>query len=418
MNIVSAEQHFAPAHGFVAEGFEGVGRTFARQLESGAQNGASFCIYRRGECVVDLWGGLADTKTRRPWERDTRIVLFSVTKGFAAMALYLLADRGRLDWDAPVADYWPGFARAGKAAMTVRTLLGHRGGLAQLDTKMTLDDCLDPRRADFVRDALERQAPAWQPGTDQGYHALTYGLYARELFERVAGEDLGAFLRRELFAPLASDVWLGTPESEDARVATLYPPATSERVTHMLGRAVTEPTSAEARVFRAVLDAKSTARRAFVNPAAPKNDLTVYNKVPARRGALAWASATGSAHGVARAYLPFAHRGEWGGRRYLSAATVAGAYRRDGWSERDRVLQKPLGWTNGFLKEERHMFSPNPESFGHAGMGGTLGWCDPVEELTLGYALNKMDWRVRSLRALELCHAVYDSEAMTAPRMV
>lgn len=418
MNIVSAEEHFAPARGFVAEGFEGVGRTFAQQLQSGAQTGASFCIYRRGECVVDLWGGLADTKSKRPWERDTRIVLFSVTKGFAAMALHLLADRGRLDWDAPVASYWPGFGRAGKAAMTVRTLLGHRGGLAQLDTKMTLDDCLDPARADFVRDALERQAPTWEPGTDQGYHALTYGLYARELFEHIAGEDMGAFLRRELFAPLESDVWLGTPESEDRNVATLYPPATRERVTHMLGRAVTEPTSAEARVFRAVLDSKSTARRAFVNPAAPKNDLTVYNKPPVRRGVLAWASATGSAHGVARAYLPFAHQGEWAGRRYLSASTIAQAYRRDGWSERDRVLQKPLGWTNGFLKEERHMFCPNPESFGHAGMGGSLGWCDPVEELTLGYALNKMDWRVRSLRALELCHAVYDCEAMTAPRMV
>lgn len=412
------DQRFAPARGFIADGYEGVARTFAAQLASGAQTGASFAVYRRGELVVDLWGGLADTKTGRPWERDTRIVLFSVTKGFAAMAFHLLADRGQLAFDAPVAQYWPGFAKNGKEGMTVGTLLGHRGGLAQLDQKMTLADYLDPTKRDFVVDALERQAPAWTPGTDQGYHAITFGLFARELFERIAGEDMGAFLRRELLAPLGSDVHLGTPESEDHLFATLYPPATTERVTNMIGRAVTEPSSAEARVFKAVLKKDSDARKAFTNPSMPKNDLTTYNKVPARRHNLAWGSATGSAHGVARAYLPFAKNGTFAGRQFLKPQIVASIYRRDGWSDRDRVLQKPLGWTNGFLKEERHIFCPNPESFGHAGMGGSLGWCDPTEELTLGYALNKMDWRVRSLRALELCHALYDCEAMSAPRMV
>lgn len=418
MARIPVDERFAPARGFIAEGYEGVAKTFATQLATGAQTGASFAVYRRGECVVDLWGGVTDVKTKAPWQRDTRIVLFSVTKGFAAMALHLLADRGQLAWDAPVAQYWPGFAKAGKADMTVGTLLGHRGGLAQVDTKMTLAEYLDPAKKDFVRDALERQAPAWTPGTDQGYHAITFGMYARELFEQITGEDMGAFLQRELFGPLGSDVWLGTPPTEDARIATLYPPPTTERVTQMLGRTMTEPTSAEARVFKAVLDSKSTARRAFTNPSTPKNDLTAYNKAPARRATLAWASATGSAHGVARAYLPFAHKGTFEGRRYLGEQVVTSAYRRGGWSDRDRVLQKPLGWTNGFLKEERHIFCPNPESFGHAGMGGSLGWCDPVEELTLGYALNKMDWRVRSLRALELCHALYDCEALSAPREI
>ncbi|HRE89754.1 MAG TPA: serine hydrolase domain-containing protein [Myxococcota bacterium] len=416
--VLPVDERFAPARGFIAEGYEGVARTFATQLASGAQTGASFAVYRRGELVVDLWGGLADTKSGRPWERETRIVLFSVTKGFAAMAFHLLADRGLIAFDAPVAQYWPGFAKNGKESMTVGTLLGHRGGLAQVDTKMTIADYLDPSKRDFVVDALEKQAPAWTPGTDQGYHAITFGLYARELFERIAGEDMGSFLRRELFAPLGSDIYLGTPESEDHRVATLYPPATTERVTNMIGRAMTEPSSAEARVFKAVLKKDSDARRAFTNPSTPKNDLTAYNKVPARRHNLAWASATGSAHGVARAYLPFATNGTFAGRQYLGKNIVTSIYRRDGWSDRDRVLQKPLGWTNGFLKEERHVFCPNPESFGHAGMGGSLGWCDPTEELTLGYALNKMDWRVRSLRALELCHALYDCEAMSAPRMV
>jgi CubicO group peptidase (beta-lactamase class C family) len=341
-----------------------------------------------------------------------------VTKGFAAMAFYLLADRGLIEWDAPVSQYWPGFGRAGKQDISVGCLLGHRGGLASLDIKMTLSDYLDAKKQDFVREALESQAPEWAPGTDQGYHALTFGMYARELFERVAGEDMGAFLRRELFAPLGSDAWLGTPPSEDSKFATLYPPPTGERVANMVSRAMVEPASTEARVFRSILKSRSTTRRAFVNPSTPKNDLGVYNEEGARRAVLAWASATASAQGVARAYLPFASRGSFEGRSFLKPETVASAYRRAGWSERDRVLHKPLGWTNGFLKEERHIFCPNPESFGHAGMGGALGWCDPVEELTLGYVPNRMDWRIRSARILDLCHALYDSEALSAPRML
>lgn len=418
MTLLRAEERFAPIKGTYAEGYEGVVRCFAHQVQSGAQVGGGFTVYRRGQRVVDIWGGLADVATKRPWQKDTRIVLFSVTKGFAAMAFHLLADRGLLDWNAPVSQYWPGFAKAGKAAMTVATLLGHRGGLATLDLKLTLDDCTNPAKADELRAALEAQAPEWKPETDQGYHAITFGMYARELFVRIAGEDMGGFLRRELFGPLGSDVWLGTPESEDSLFATLYPPKTPERIGNMLNSALMAPESAEALVFKAFIDRKSTAHRAFLNPKIPGNDVTLYNRPPVRRANLAWGSATGTADGVARAYLPFASRGAFDGRIYVQPQTLEPAYRRLGWSERDRVLQKPLGWSNGFLKEERHIFCPNPESFGHAGMGGSLGWADPIEELTLGYAMNRMDWRVRSLRAMTLCRALYDCEAMTASRMV
>jgi CubicO group peptidase (beta-lactamase class C family) len=418
MTMNRAEERFHPVKGTYADGYEGLVRCFAGQLTSGQQVGGAFTVYRRGVPVVDIWGGLADVETQRPWQRDTRIVVFSVTKGFAAMAFHLLADRGQLDWDAPVAHYWPAFAQNGKEGITVGTLLGHRGGLAVLDVKLTLDDCTNPARADMLRDAIERQAPEWRPGSDQGYHAITYGMYANELFTRIAGEAMGPYLRRELFEPLGSDVWLGTPPSEDAHFATLYPPKTPERVGNMIGSAITAPESAEARVFKAFIDRKSTAHRAFLNPKIPGNDVTHYNRPPVRRTNLAWGSATATADGVARAYLPFAARGTFEGRTYLQPKTLEPAYRRLGWSDRDRVLQKPLGWSNGFLKEERHIFSPNPESFGHAGMGGSLGWCDPVEEMTIGYAMNRMDWRVRSLRALTLCRALYDCEALSAPRMI
>lgn len=402
----------APAQGGYAEGFAPVARTFARQLAQ--EVGASVTVYQRGRCVVDLWGGLADVRARTPWQRDTRIVVFSVTKGFAAMALHLLRDRGKLDWDAPVASYWPELARAGKESITVGTLLSHRAGLPYLDRKVTLEDCA--RGASVVERALVEQRPAWEPGTAQGYHALTFGMYAAALFERVAGEPMGPFLRRELFEPLGADVDLGTPESVDDRIATLYPPSVPSRIVNAISSAVRAPRSTEARVARAALAPGSVNRRAFLNPGPGKRGVHAYNEPPVRRAGLAWASATASAHGVARSYLPFAQQGEHGGRRYLRDESLRDAYGRRSWSERDLVIHKPMGWSNGFLKEEPHLFSPTPESFGHAGMGGALGWCDPVHQLTLGYVMNRMDWRVRSPRALALCQALYECEPVRGAR--
>jgi len=400
-----------PARGHVAPGFEPLARVFAAQLESGSEVGAGLCVYQRGRCVVDLWGGLADVATRRAWEEDTRIVVFSVSKGLAAMALHLLADRGLLDWSAPVSTYWPGFAGAGKAEIDVRTLLGHRGGLPYLDTQLGLSECIDPSQRQKVLEALEAQAPAWKPGSDQGYHALTFGMYAAELFERIAKESMGTFLRRELFEPLGSDARLGTPASHDAATATLYPPATGVRVAKMIASALLFPASTEAYVARATLDRDSVGRRAFLNPKADlPGGLAAFNPPAERRAAVPSGRAPATARGLARAYLPFASGGEHAGRRYLREDTIAPAYRRTGWSERDLVLQKPLGWTHGFLKEERHVFSPTPESFGHAGMGGALGWCDPVHQLAIGYVMNRMDFRVRSPRALALCHALYECD--------
>jgi len=400
-----------PAQGTYADGFERVARCFANQIEKD-EVGASLAVYRKGECVVDLWGGKADVASDRPWVRDTRIVLFSVTKGFAAMAFHLLADRGLLDWDARVADYWPGFAQNGKEEMTVGTLLGHRGGLPFIDVPLTIEDVTEPSLYPNLVKAMEQQQPAWEPEKGQGYHAITFGMYARELFERVAGESMGTFLRREIFEPLGSDVNLGTPESEDGFMATLYPPATPSRVLNMVSTAALLPSSTEAHVFKQFLTRGSTMRQAFLNPHLPGSDMTAYNKPPMRRSELAWASSTGSAQGVARAYLPFSLGGKFDGKRFLKATTLEPAYKRQGWSDHDLVLQKPLGWSNGFLKEERHLFSPNPESFGHAGMGGALGWADPVDQISFGYAMNKMDWHVRSPRAVALCHALYECDAI------
>jgi CubicO group peptidase (beta-lactamase class C family) len=262
-----------------------------------------------------------------------------------------------------------------------------------------------------VRRALESQRPAWTPGAAQGYHAITFGLYASALFEAIAGEPLGPFLRRELLEPLASDAWLGTPASEDERVARLYPPQPAERV-RGLAKAVLRREWTEPRIVRALLQRRSLLRRAFLNPRGD-GGVTEYNRVPLRRAELAWASATASARGLARAYLPFASGGTVDGRAYLKPSTLAPLHARQSWSERDLVLQKPIGWSQGFVKEQTTLFSPNPESFGHPGMGGALGWCDPMAGIAVGYVMNRMDWRVRSPRAVALCRALYACEAVS-----
>ena len=400
----------APIHGSYAEGFRPVAEAFAARFRDGGEVreiGAGLTVYHRGRCVVDLWGGLADVERGAPWQRDTRVVVYSVTKGLVAMALALLADQGRLAWDAPVSSYWPGFAREGKADISCRTLFNHQGGLAGLDEPITLEDCVLPERRERLVEALERQRPLWEPGQGQGYHALSFGLYASELFRRITGERIGSFLARELFEPLEADVSLGTPSSVDHRIASLYPPRPAYRLGKMLASLVVGENT-EARVLRASLTRGSLTRKAFFNPRGA--DPEQWNRLDVRRGEMASGSATASAHGIARAYLPFASAGSFGGRSYLRAESLLPVYERQGWSERDRVLQKPLGWSQGFLKEEPQIFSPTRESFGHAGIGGALGWCDPVKELTIGYALNHLDWRVRSPRALALCRALYECE--------
>lgn len=398
-----------PAAGCYADGFGPVARCFAEQLARGEEIGAGLSVYHRGAQVVDLWGGLADRAATRPWQRDTRIVVFSVTKGLAAMGMHLAAARGAFDWDEPVANRWPEFGRRGKEAITIRMLLNHRGGLPCLDARLSLDDCCEAARADTVRRALEEQRPAWRPGEAQGYHALTYGLYLAELFKRIAGESVGGFLRRELFEVVGSDARLGTGAAEDGRHAELYAPSHPKRLWSLLGNAIAAPHSAESRIARAALGRGSLVRRAFINPSPGPRGALAYNDVKVRRAELAWASATASADGLARAYLPFAGAGMHAGKPLFAAATLAPLYRRQSWSERDLSLHKPLGWSQGFLKEERHLFSPSPESFGHAGMGGALGWCDPVNELAIGYVMNHMDWRVRSPRILALCRSLYAS---------
>lgn len=395
--------------GSVAPGFEGVRKTLQQHFDEGRQIGAALSVWKGERCIVDLWGGYADRQRKTPWTPDTRVVLFSVTKGFVAMAFHLLADRGVLDWDAPVAQYWPEFAQNGKETMSVRTLMEHRGGLSALSKTFRVEDCYDPQRSKEVLRAIEQQKPRWEPDTAQGYHTITYGLYAGELFERIAGESVGVFLQREVFAPTESDVMLGTPASEDHKFATLYPPSTVARIAMMVRDRFQFPDAPDARILDTFMLPRSIGRQSLTNPRFSFNRLGPYNTPEVYRHELAWASATGSARGVARAYIPFVQGGRIGDKQLFSEDVARLPQQRSGWSERDLTLKKPIGWTMGFVKENPGVFGPNIEAFGHPGMGGTIGWADPAAGITIGYTHNRMGWRVRPRRTWELMEAIYAS---------
>lgn len=390
-------------HGEVAPGFERVADAFADNFVRRGEVGASVCVVQAGTTVVDLWGGWADRERARPWERDTVAILFSATKGLAAMTVLALVDAGLLDYDRPVADYWPGFAAAGKAAITVRTLMNHRAGLHAIERPIALADLADPDR--FVP-ALEAQRPLWPPGHDQGYHAVSYGLYVGELVRRVTGKRLGEVFAQRIASPLglADDLWIGTPAAAEPRVARLYPVDTRTRLTAVVPRLLTGLTH-EGRVYRAFARRSSDTARAFANPPelGPRG-IARYGSREVRALDLPWANGVGHARSLAAAYAGLL--GHAAAAPLVSRARLAEVFARQSWSAEDRVLLKPLGWSQGFLKEEAHLFSPDPQSFGHAGAGGILGWAVPRAELAIGYVMNRMDFHIRSPRALALARAV------------
>ncbi|MEO6418547.1 MAG: serine hydrolase domain-containing protein, partial [Polyangiaceae bacterium] len=339
-----------------------------------------------------------------PWKEDTLATVFSSTKGLVALVFLMLADRGRLDYDAPLSRYWPELAPGGNGAITARTLLNHRAGLIAIDAPLTLD-----RMARFPGEVallLATQRPRWAPGTAQGYHGVTYGLYAAELFRRIAGESIGAFLDREVARPLDADVYVGLPAALEGRVARNHAATWGERLFRIVPKLLFDPRR-DGRVYRQVALGGDTAH-AFANPRelGPRG-LDNFNRADVHALELPWCNGIASARGLCRGYAALANGGSLDGVTLVSPRALEPLRARQSWSPCDRVLRKPVGWSQGFLKEETSLFSPNAESFGHPGAGGALGWCDPRAGLAIGYVTSKMDHRVRSRRALALAHAAY-----------
>src|SRR6202050_874394 len=220
----------AQIEGGYEDRFQPVADALAGNLDSGADVGASVAVFIDGEPVVDIWGGYADAERTRPWERDSITNVFSTTKTMTFVCALLLADRGELSFDAPVATYWPEFAAAGKGEVLVRHLLGPTAGLSGWEQPMRPEDLAD---WDKCTSLLAAQAPWWEPGTAAGYHAITQGYLIGEVVRRITGDSIGTFFAREVAEPLGADFFIGTPASADDRVIALIPPDEAESQKHL-----------------------------------------------------------------------------------------------------------------------------------------------------------------------------------------
>ena len=392
--------------GYVHPRFHSVRDELLRSLRNGSELGAGISVWYEGEVVVDLVCGVRDRERNLPFEHDTLSTMFSSTKGMVALCFLMLVDRGLLDYEAPISKFWPAFASPTKRTITTRMLLNHRSGLIGLPRDFNLDDVRD--RPTQLCALLEEAEPAWEPGTHQGYHAVTYGLYAAELFKRITGESIGTFFAREVARPLKADVYIGLPEALEPRVAKNVPLEGNERL-RALPKVLYEG-GCERAIMRQVIR-KGDAYRAFQFPSeAGPQGIENYNTRRVHALELPWGNGLGSARGLCRVYSALANGGAIDGVRLVSKEAVRSLEARESWSDRDRVLCRPMGWTRGFVKENPGVFSSSLASFGHPGAGGALGWCDPTRRLAMAYLTAKMALEVRSPRALSLA-ALVDASA-------
>lgn len=354
-------------HGTCAPRFAGVRDAFAANFAAGREVGASFAATLHGEPVVDLWAGDADAARTRPWQRDTIVNVFSTTKAVTALCAHMLVDRGQLDLDAPVARWWPEFAAHGKEAITPRQLLSHTAGLAALRAPLTVEAFYD---WPAMTAALAGETPWWEPGSANGYHALTYGYLVGELIRRIDGRMPGAFLRDEVAGPLGADFHIGLPASEDHRVAEMVPPTAAEVAA---GAGPPPPESLNAAVMG--------------NPPLRPE---IANQPAWRRAEIPAANGHGNARSVARIMAALACGGTLDGVRLLSLPTIEQAIEEQIYAQ-DLVLNFPIRWGLGFMLNSPTLpLSPNPRTFGHGGWGGSLGFADLDAGASWAYVMNKM----------------------------
>lgn len=392
----------AALHGWTADGFEGVRDVFARNFENGSEVGAAFSAYHRGRKVVDLWGGIADQDTGAPWEEDTLALVFSTTKGVTAICANKLAQEGRLEPEAPVVTYWPEFGQNGKEDIPVSYLLSHQAGLAWIDGEMTAEEALS---WEPVVEALARQAPHWEPGTEHGYHATTFGWLVGEIIKRVAGRSVGTYLREEIADPLELDFWIGLPEEHEHRVATLIsfiPPGITREL-------LAEPGDNElAQLIAAFLGPDTDLGRALFAPGGSLADADIWNSRAMHAAEVPAANGIGDARSIARLYA--ACIGEVDGIRLLTPEQLADATTQRTTGPNRVLMGLDIQFGLGFMLHSSLIAFGGPKSFGHFGAGGSVGWADPDAELAFGYIMNRMDMGLAGdTRSFNLISACYDA---------
>jgi CubicO group peptidase (beta-lactamase class C family) len=398
--------------GNVTLGFEAVHEAFAAGMPQFGGGGGAFAAYVGGRLVVDLWGGWA--RPGSAWAQDTRAVMFSATKGLAAMAMQVLADRGQLDVDAPVARYWPEFGQAGKQTVTVRQVLGHTAGVLSFPGYAGLlhGDGRGYDQYDAIAAGLAAAVPAWSPGTRHGYHMKTFGWIVGELVRRITGQTIGAFVRETICEPLSLDVSIGTPPGLLPRVA---------RVIDALDEV--PPESAAGRdILRSALNDPATllGQANLATGVVPSREALVNSPV-FLTAEFASGGGTGDARSLARLFAMFGGGGSLGGVRILSAESVH-AWSQDEVSGPD-VLFTDLGVPGAAVSVRRSLgyllmnppaegltgLDPVPAAVGVLGLGGQVAFCDPARDLAVGFVRSELtlsrEFSDSLIRALYSCVA-------------
>ena len=379
--------------GFASRRFERVADAFQRNFDTNAEAGASVCVYFGGERVVDLWAGFADRATEKPWQQDTLALVFSATKGVTAACVLMLAERGVLDVDTPVAGYWPEFAAAGKAEIPLRWVLSHRAGLPLVEADLSTEQVLAWHP---VVEAIAIQRPMWPPGSQHGYHTRTYGFILGEVVRRVTGVSLGRVLAREIAEPLGLDFHIGLPQALEPRVATTY--------------AAEPPTDAEERAIRDQFMGPGTLLHRALNGPGQLAYGDVWNERRVHTAELPSSNGIGDARSLAKLYAALI--GPIEGRRILRRETIAAACEVQSEGPDAILAGMPTRFGLGFMLPP--MLSPGcaPSCFGHPGAGGSVAFADPARGLSFAYVMNQMRLSLTpDERSAGLIRATYEAMA-------
>jgi CubicO group peptidase (beta-lactamase class C family) len=373
MSVVTLDRVIVEGH--TSRGFEAVREAFAENFTQRGELGGACCAYRHGEKVVDLWGGVRNKQTGEPWHEDTMVIVYSATKGLAAMTLAIAHSRGWLDYEERVAHYWPEFAQNGKETITVRQLLAHQAGLFAFDEPVERSVVADPDRLAVV---LARQRPAWEPGTRQAYHGITLGFYQGELLRRIdlRHRTLGQFFQDEIAKPLDLDVYIRLPEDiANSRLATIARPSPIDMVRGFPLRFTLEVMNPRAKIVRALRGSEY-----------PHDERRIY----ARNFEVPSGGGIGTARGIARAYSAFTTGERELGLRKETLKLLAAPAICPSRGFYDECLKAPVQFSLGFMKPSAVWPFGNPSSFGSPGAGGSLGFADPEAGVGYGYVTSQM----------------------------
>ena len=360
--------------------FEPVGEAFADNFSRGDELGASFAVMIDGRFVVDIRGGHADKVKETPWTEDTLTCVYSSGKAVIALLIARAVSDGALDYDAPIAKYWPEFAAAGKEKITIAEALSHQAGLCGFPDEMSPETWLD---WDAIAGKIAAMEPLWEPGAAHGYHPQTVGCIAGEILRRQTGKTVGALVR-EYADEQFLDIFCGTPESEFSRVAFMpKPPKAPDlgELNEFTRLAFLKPWSAASRV----------SREDWMAAEIPASNMHT------------------NARSLAAFMQPMSTGGvSSGGETVLTKDAIDQALRERIRGD-DLVLPFHLSWSAGLMRNINKHFGPNENAYGHAGFGGSCVLVDPENRLTAAYVMNKMSPHlVGDPRSVRLLNATYD----------